>query len=69
MPNYERHRHSLHWEVAHQLASTSCKISAWFLEDCLSKVRKSEKMHKVCIIMLINPRLIRSDYCITTHIM
>ena len=39
------------------LTKASCKISASILKDFLRKGRKSEKTHKLCIIMLINPPL------------
>ena len=55
MPNYAYYKQCLHWFAAPFLIKDSCKISASLLTDFLRKGRKIEKMHKLCMIMLINP--------------
>ena len=48
-------KHHIQWFDAHYLTKASCNIAGSFLKDFRSKVRKSAKTHKSCIIMLINP--------------
>ena len=43
MTNYAYHKHNLHCFAAHCLTKASCKMSASFLKDFLSKGRKSAK--------------------------
>ena len=50
-------RHHLHSLGVHQLTKASCESSVRPLKRFLSKIGKSAKAHKSCIIMLINPSL------------
>ena len=55
MPNYACHKHHLLSFAAHYLTKVICEISASYLNNFLSKCRKVQKTHRLCIIMLINP--------------
>ena len=52
-PNYACYRHHLHWLGAHHLAKASCKISVQSIEGFWAKVEKVQKMHKLCLIILV----------------
>ena len=50
MTNYACHKHNLHCFAVHYLTKASSEISASFLKDFLSKGKKVQKTHKLCII-------------------
>ena len=49
---YACYKHHLHWLGAYYLNKASCEVSVSSLIDFMSKGKKVEKAHQLCLIML-----------------